>query len=182
INTQAQNHLKNEIEICGIPECPNENATHLALLLAKKIGVEVSDQDIDWTSRAGPRVLSAVNATGNARKYPRPIVVRLLRRSKRDEFLKASKSRRNITSTDLNLPGPAQKVFINERLTQRNRLLFRECRIQTKQLGYEFCWCNNGTIYVRAREGKSASAIRNHEDLERLTNKPKTTSNNTTLL
>ncbi|XP_046976966.1 uncharacterized protein LOC124543017 [Vanessa cardui] len=181
MNAQTVNHLKNEIELCGIPELPSENATHIALHLAKEIGVELSDQDIDWTSRAGPRILPSDKSTGNARKHPRPIVVRLLQRSKRDEIIKASKTRRNITSTDLGLPGPAQKVFINERLTQGNRLFFRECRTQSKRMGYNFCWCNNGVIYVREREGKSAIVVRNYEDLERLINKKKKTAGETTI-
>ncbi|XP_069361817.1 uncharacterized protein [Maniola hyperantus] len=182
INIQAQNNIKNEIEICGIPECNNENTTHIALVLSNKIGVELKEQDIDWSARVGPRILSAVDSTGNARKHPRPIVVRLLRRIKRDEMLKGSKTRRNITSTDLNLSGPAQKVFVNERLTARNRHLFRQCRTQTKQMGYDFCWCSNGSIYVRQREGKAAIVIRSNEDLDRLINKNKSAPNDTTLL
>ncbi|XP_047543805.1 uncharacterized protein LOC125075962 [Vanessa atalanta] len=179
MNAQAVNHLKKEIELCGIPELPSENATQITLHLAQEIGVELSDQDIDWTTRAGPRILPSDKSTGNARKHSRPIVVRLLRRSKRDEIIKASKTRRNITSSDLGLPGPAQKVFINERLTQLNRLFFRECRTQSKRVGYNFCWCNNGIIYVREREGKAAIVVQSYEDLERLINKKKNTADDT---
>lgn len=171
LDIQAQNNLKNEIEICGIPESPNENTTHMVLLFAQKIGVDLTEQGIDWSTRVGPRTLSAVNAEGNARKHPRPIVVRLLRRNKRDEILKGSKTRRNVTSTDLNLPGPTQKIFTNERLTTKNRMLFRECRTQAKQLEYDYCWCQSGIIYMRKKQGKPATAIRSTADLERLVTK-----------
>ncbi|XP_034828788.2 uncharacterized protein [Maniola hyperantus] len=171
VDMQAQDCLKNEVEICGASECPGENTTHIMMLLAKKIGVDLSEQEIDWSTRVGPRILTATSATGNARKQPRPIVVRLLRRAKRDEIIKAIKVRRNVTSTDLNLSGPAEKIFVNERLTSKNRLLFRESRMQAKQMGFAFCWCKGGTIYVRQREGKPAVAIRNNEDLNRLVSK-----------
>ncbi|CAB3245040.1 unnamed protein product [Arctia plantaginis] len=114
------------MKLAGIPECNNENLQHIALLAAKKIGVDLSDCYIDWVTRVGPRVQRGTTITENDTTFPRPIVMRLLRRNKRDQLIKASKSRRNVTSSDLDVPGKSYKVFYNERLTKENRMLFRK--------------------------------------------------------
>lgn len=93
--------------------------------------------------------------------------MRLLRRSKRDQIIRASKSHRNIKTSDLELPGEPSRVFINERLTKQNRALFWDARSRAKNLGW-FCWVNQGTIYVRESEGKPAQAIRSPGDLDRV--------------
>lgn len=169
INSQAQAHLQNEIEIVGVPEYTAENLNHILLVAAKKMGVQLEDSDLDWVTRVGPRrppVTTALPEDGA--RMPRPIVVRLLRRSKRNQFLGAVKSRRNISSTDLEVAGVPRKVFFNERLTKENRVLFRDTRFRAKEHGYAFCWCSHGIIYVRQRDGKSAMPIRSHKDLDRL--------------
>ncbi|XP_063547569.1 uncharacterized protein LOC134755021 [Cydia strobilella] len=163
INMQAQTHLKNEVEIIGIPETSNENLQHTILLAARKMGVELSEQDVDWVQRVGPR-----RAVAPENNFARPVVVRLLRRAKRDQILKASKSRRNITSNDLDVEGPARKIFYNERLTKENRRLFREARETSTRAGYKFCWCHQGTIYMRRKEGTAAVPIRKKEDLHKI--------------
>lgn len=169
LNTQAQYNLRNEVEIAGIPENISENLCHTVLLAAKKVGVELADTDLDWVSRVGPRRPPVTTTLPeDSVTIPRPVVVRLLRRSKRDTLLRATKTRKNLTSADLDVPGNPRKVFFNERLTKENRVLFRDARQRSKQLGYSFCWCSQGTIYVRQQEGKAALLIRSSKELDRL--------------
>ncbi|KOB74271.1 Uncharacterized protein OBRU01_04557 [Operophtera brumata] len=169
LKAQAQVNLRNEIEIVGIPENSSEHLHHTVLVAAKKMGVELEDRDLDWVSRVGPRRPPVtVTLPEDGARMPRPVVVRLLRRSKRDQFLKATKSRRNTSSADLEVAGVSQKVFFNERLTKENRVLFRDARSRAKQHGYAFCWCSQGAIFVRQREGKAAMPIPSHNDLDRL--------------
>ncbi|CAH2230212.1 uncharacterized protein LOC120636863 [Pararge aegeria] len=164
LNAQNQNHLRNELELSGVPETSNENIHHIALLAARKLGVELDDRDIDWVSRVGPRG-KPTTATDGKTKFSRPVVVRLLRRAKRDEIIKAAKTRRNITSADIEIPGESHKIYYNERLTKPNRELFREARKKTKELGFSHCWCSQGTIFIRQYEGKPARSVRNQDDL-----------------
>ncbi|CAG9114232.1 unnamed protein product [Plutella xylostella] len=138
LNTQEQLSLRNEIEICGIPEFESENLIH--------------------TSK--PDAAAAAE--------PRPVVARLLRNNKRDEILHASKVRRNLSTGDIGLGGTARKVYFNERLTKVNRHLFREARNRSKQSGYKFCWVKNGSIYVRREDQKYPKLIRNTNDLEQI--------------
>lgn len=165
LNSQAQGQLRNEIEIAGIHENKNENLHHIVLLTMQKIGVEVGDSDIDWVTRAGPRFHSAPE---NEVRAPRPLVVRFMRRSKRDLILRASKSRKNIMSNDLDIQGPPRRVYLNERLTRENRMLFRETRNRAKMHGYAFCWCNQGAVYVRQREGHAALHVPSLRNLDNI--------------
>lgn len=165
---QAQLNLRNEIEIVGIPEEASENIINIVLVAARKIGAELESKDIDWATRVGPRrspVAAALPEDGA--RLPRPIVVRFLRRSKRDHILKTSKSGKNITSADLGVAGVSRRAYFNERLTKENRVLFRDTRLRAKEHGYTFCWCSQGTIYVRQREGNSALPISSHRSLDR---------------
>lgn len=165
-NAQEQYSLKNELELAGIPESESENLCHIAMVVAKKIGVELTDSDIDDVSRAGPKLSWSAKISQND-KLPRPIVLKLLRRTKREEITKAAKARRNLTTEDV-IPGSPKKIFINERLTKANRILFREARQRAQQYKFRFCWVRNGSIYVREDEfdKKQAILIRSTADLD----------------
>lgn len=167
---QAQAQLQNEIEIAGVPENTSENLHHIVLVAAKKIGVELQEGDLDWVTRVGPRRPPVTTALPeDAARMPRPVVVRFLRRTKRNQFLKASKARKNISSADLDVAGSmARKVFFNERLTKDNRVLFRDTRLRAKEHGYAFCWCSQGIIYVRQRDGNAAIPVPSHTELDRM--------------
>ncbi|XP_073957473.1 uncharacterized protein [Choristoneura fumiferana] len=166
VNSQAQASLRNDIEIQGLNEAPNENTHHIILTAAAKIGVSLKDEDLDFVSRVGPplsRGKDQIKKTPGSRS--RILVVRFLRQHKRDEFLKAAKARRNLTSAVLGVGGPASNIFCNERLTKVNRELFRGARLRKSSAGYKYCWTRNGTVLVRKCEGSQAIAIRNHADL-----------------
>lgn len=166
LNSQAQQMLRNEVELTGIPEELNENPHHILMTTAVKAGLQLLETDVDFVARAGPRRRDNEN-----RNVSRPLVIRFTRRAKRDEFHKAVKSRR-LSSNDLEIKGPSQKIFANERLTHANRVLFRDARMRAKAAGYKYCWTYNGSIYIRKREGRGkgteAIPIRCNDDLDRL--------------
>ncbi|KAJ8733430.1 hypothetical protein PYW08_001728 [Mythimna loreyi] len=164
LNAQAQSSLKNELEIAGVNEIKNENPFHIVCVLAHKIGVSLEEQDLDFVSRAGPR---RQHLKDSAETPPRTLAVRFVRRYKRDEFLKAAKTRRTLTSTDIEIAGTTRNVYVNERLSQGNRQLFRATKLRAREHGYHFCWVKNGAILIRKQEGNPAIRIQNTEDLER---------------
>lgn len=163
INAQEQVNLRNELEIAGIPEIESENPYHLAITTAKKLGVDLLDTDIDFVHRTGPKKKPFEDKS----RLPRTIALRLIRQSKRDELVKAAKSRRNLSSENL-APGPVSKVYVNERLTKANRLLFRESRKRATHHNFRFCWISNGRIHVRQAERKPAIQIKSYEDLDKV--------------
>ncbi|KAI5651886.1 hypothetical protein NE865_00223 [Phthorimaea operculella] len=163
---QEQYNVRNELEVVGIPEQNNENLTHIILLSSKKLGVELQAADIDEVRRVGTKQHEA----GPAKKsLPRPIVVKLLRKSKRDEMVAASVVRKNLTTEGI-VTGTADRIYLNERLSASNRKLFREARIRSKLHNFKHCWVRNGVIYVRkftnTKDRKcQAFSIRSEEDL-----------------
>lgn len=166
---QNQMSLKNELEISGITETKGENPISLVLFTASKVGVDLSETDIEDAARVGPRrSISMSDADNGTRPYQRPLVVRFLRKAKRDEYYKAIKSRRNLNNGDIIVGGRDQKIFVNERLTKENRMLFRETRLKSRQAKFKYCWTRNGSIYVCKYEGGKAIHVRNWDDIDRL--------------
>lgn len=165
INDQEQQNLTNEMEIAGVEEHDNENLNHTILLISKKIGVDLVDSDLDFVMRVGLKRVKNPKPLPTENAMPRPIVVKLLRRSKRDEFIRAAKGRRNLTTEEIT-KGPATKIYVNERLTKYKRFLFRETRKRAQQYSYKYCWVRNGAIYVRKEEKMPAILIRTPVDLD----------------
>lgn len=162
LNAQEQSNIRNELEIIGVPEAESENLQHLALVLASRVGVDLVTADIDCVARVGSKRPQSVT---NKEWMPRPIVIKLLRRSKRDEILQASKTRRNLTS-EIVAQGTAQNLYFNERLTKANRVLFKESRMRAQQCNFRYCWVRNGSIYLRQSEKKPAILIQSQLDLD----------------
>lgn len=165
VNSHEQLMLKNEVDVIGVPETRHESLSHTIKVISNKIGVAVTDVELDSVIRAGPKNTTKPNAI-------RPIVVRFLRKEKRDEFVMAAKTRKNITSKDVTPDSPEHTIYINERLTKLNRYLFREARLRSKEANFKYCWTKNGLIYVRQREGKAAILIRTEADLDNVFNPP----------
>lgn len=173
LSSRAQSNLKNEIEISGISEIKDENSLHIIRVTAQKIGIDIDGSDLDYAMRVGPRRPGNGELTSGLSKQPRPLVVRFVHRHKREEFLRAAKTRRNLHSADIGIEGQSRKLYFNERLTQENRHLFRSARQGAAEADFKFCWCKNGTIYLRRQEGSPAIAVKSPEDLERILRPPR---------
>ncbi|KAI5635438.1 hypothetical protein NE865_11811 [Phthorimaea operculella] len=177
LNSREQSSLRNELEIAGIIECANENLHHVVMVTARKIGIALEESDIDWVMRVGPKPKITLTTEQNPsvqentdRDGPRtrPVVVRFTRKARRDDFLRCSKTRKDLTNQDIEVGNSTMKIYINERLTKDNRQLFRAARHRAHEAGYKHCWTNNGSIYVRKADGKfyPALQIRSVSDLD----------------
>ncbi|CAH1636266.1 unnamed protein product [Spodoptera littoralis] len=166
INDRDQELLANDVQISNITEVSGENPINTAMLLASKIGVKIKPRDIVSAERVGGRRIGATQSTGPVETRPRFLVVRLARRDLRDELLEAARVRRGMTTADLELPGPATRFYINERLTKVNRELFRRAREAGGSRGWQFIWSKKGRIFARNKPGDSAYHIRCEADLQ----------------
>lgn len=167
LSVLEQSSLINEIEVHGVPEQNAENLTHILLTMSQKLNVDLQETDIDVISRAGPKPKPGTDSA-----KLRPIVVKLTRKAKRDELLKAAKLRKNLTSENIVTAAPS-KIYLNERVTKEKRLLFRDARAKARANGFRFCWLRNGNIYVRKSESGpnghfAAIRIQSNEDLDKL--------------
>lgn len=110
INERDQELLINDVEISGIPEYAAESLPHIVTALASKLGVNIGEQDIVSTKRAGP----AQDSEGPTPARPRSLVVRLARRAMRDALLQAARVRRGATTEGTGLPGAPRRFYVNE--------------------------------------------------------------------
>ncbi|KAJ2941082.1 hypothetical protein O0L34_g10314 [Tuta absoluta] len=191
LNERDQVLLLNDVEISGIPENEGESITHIVTLVAKKLNVNFTVQDIVSAERAG-RTSSQVHGSDpgkssvlhdgqqsggagaavhgqNQVPRPRPIVVRFARRTVRDELLKQARVRRGVTTEGLGLPPHSYKnIYINERLTKFNRQLFGKARETAKLLGWRFSWTRDGKVFVRRTDTSKVHRLRCTNDIERV--------------
>lgn len=168
INDRDQQLLRNDIEITNLPETNNEQLTHVVKLVATKLNIVLEDRDIISVRRVGARHLNATSSAGPVEARARPVVARFARSDLRDEFLRSARVRRGADTSDFGATMPLAKFYINERLTQLNRQLFRRAREAAQQRGWKYTWTKNGRILTRRKEGDQASIIRNEDDLSRV--------------
>ncbi|KAI5639495.1 hypothetical protein NE865_07995 [Phthorimaea operculella] len=191
LNERDQALLLNDVEISGIPENEGQSITHIVTLVAKKLNVTLTEQDIVSAERVG-RMTSHVSSSDRAETValqggqqnggagaagdgqhqvprPRPIVVRFARRATRDELLKQARVRRGATTEGLGLPPHSYKnIYINERLTKFNRQLFGKARDTAKLQGWRFSWTRDGKVFVRRMDTSKVHRLRCIDDIGRI--------------
>ncbi|CAG9118478.1 unnamed protein product [Plutella xylostella] len=89
--------LGNDVEVSNLPEENGENATHMIMAVATKLGVTLRESDIVSAERVGARRRApgeGGDAGAGAAGRPRPLVVRFTRRAVKDELTAAARVRR----------------------------------------------------------------------------------------
>ncbi|XP_045498206.1 uncharacterized protein LOC123696191 [Colias croceus] len=177
LNERDQVSLLNDVEVYGIPEFEGESATHIAITLAKKLGITLEERDIVCARRIGPKRRSITTGVSNDSSRlivdkdrptrTRPITISFARRSLRDELLKNARVRRGTSTSDLGLPNhDVKRVHLHERLTHKNRVIFGKARALAKTKQWRFIWTRDGKIYARQSDSSNVYAIRSEEDIE----------------
>ena len=161
INNIEQYSRRECLEIRGVPVQSGDNTNEIISNIGEQIGVDIRDDDISISHR-----LAADNRnTNSSKRYP-AIIVKFFRRTVRDQFYKARKNLRNISSRDIGITRLAEsKIYISESLSQRNKKLFNKCLEAKKQLNYKFIWTMNGKIYLRKDECSPSICVANTSDI-----------------
>ena len=168
LDEREQLSLLNDVDISGVPMFEGESVTHIVMSVATKLGVSLEERDIVSAGRVG-----IIRKQDGSKDHvrPLPISVKLARRSLKDNLLKNARVRRGATTADLGLPNhEPQSIYINERLTKKNRILFGKTREAARVADWKFAWTKEGRILVR-RTSSSVSPvlqIRSKQDIERI--------------
>ncbi|XP_045455601.1 uncharacterized protein LOC123665333 [Melitaea cinxia] len=157
LNERDQEALLSDLDIGHLPEDKGVSATHEVTVLAARLGVALEARDVVFAERVG-----AAPAPGRAPGRPRRLVVRLARRGLRDELLRAARVRRGLAADG------GARVFVNERLTRRNRVLFHRVREECGRLKWRYCWTKRGRIFARRMDGGPVYQFRSEDDLSRV--------------
>lgn len=170
LSTKEQRSLRKDVEITGLTEHKGENLQHILNVLSTKLSVELDPRDVDDVRRVG---LFGGGEGGEAR--PRPVVLTFTRRAPRDHMIHAARVRRGLTSDSLDIAGTSRRVFINERLTKENRILFSKARSLGAKLGFKYVWTKNGRILMRRSDTSSVVRVESESILDNLAGNSKPT-------
>ncbi|CAG9575295.1 unnamed protein product [Danaus chrysippus] len=164
LSRREQESMLNDIQISGLPEQQGENLMHLCQVITNKIGTEIDALDVVSAERVGPRRSVALNGE---QARPRPVVVRLARRTLRNDIIQAARVRRVIDTSGI-MEGAPKRIYINERLTATNRQLFHRAKEEGKKCGWRYIWSRDGKIYVRREPGSSTHRIWSDNDINKI--------------
>ncbi|CAG9795230.1 unnamed protein product [Diatraea saccharalis] len=178
LNTRDQELLSSDINITGIPERSGENIMSIIRVMAVKLGVDLDDRDVTRVERVGSTRRDRVSGGGEssasggdfdvADHRPRTVAVRFARQTVREQWLRAARVRRVLTSGDLEIPGPTRRIYVNERLTRLNARLFYLARQAGLRCQWKYVWTRNGRILARKTDGQKIVQIRSECDVARV--------------
>lgn len=156
LDDRDQMLLLNDVELSGVPEGNEQNLDQIVIACAAKVGVQLHERELVSCRRVG--------GVRKANARPRPIVVRLTRPDVRTQLLRAARDRSG--SRTMEEHGSSFTYFINERLTKKNRDLYRLARQAGKRCGWKFVWTRDGRIYARREHGTLVHRISTEKDVE----------------
>ena len=107
--------------------------------VGKLLGVDITENDISVSHRM-PQSQKHKGKPG-----PPAIIVKFARRDVKDNFYRARKQLKDLTTRDLGY-SEKNKIYLAESLTERNRMLFKDC-LKVKegygvQVHLDFKWKN----------------------------------------
>ncbi|XP_072932667.1 uncharacterized protein [Epargyreus clarus] len=167
LNDRDQASYLTDIEIANVEEIKGENPLNIVTLLATKIGVPLEERDVVSATRTGVRHHHD-NVSGAEKLRPRPLVVRLARRTVRDQLLRAARVRRGADTAGLIAGAEPRRFYVNERLTRTNRQLFYKVREEGRRKGWRYMWTRDGCIYARRDSNTPRLRIRTDEDINKI--------------
>jgi len=150
-----QYSYRDDLEIKGVPVLSRENCSEIVKKIAIASDIQISPHDISTSHRAF---------------HPRPgqsrtpsIIVRFVRRDKRDEILHACRAKRLNTSC-LGMNNGAQ-IFVNEHLTPLTKRLFFLASERKRERNWKFIWTSQCKVLLRKQDGGPVSHIASEQDL-----------------
>lgn len=151
------------LEIYGIPEKSGENLLKISERIGEFIECAIEADDVD----------SIFRANSSAPGQPKPVIVKLTTRKKKEAILAAAKIKRLAQSRvnsapGLSIEGISNKLFINEHLTAHTKTILKQAKDMAKQKNYKFVWVRNGTIYARKVDNSRVLTISNENDLKKI--------------
>lgn len=156
------------LEIRNVPKICNTETRQYLRDTVKKISstlsVNVDDMDI--------RDVFRVNA---GKEKDKPIVVDFNTAMKKEDFLRGfrtyNKFNKNnkFSTTQFGIQGVSRTVYMSEYLTSRAKKLHYLARDFAKSNSYDFCWTQNGSVFLRKKEGTPSIKIKCENDFPRTT-------------
>lgn len=159
LNDLQKQHIKNKVEIRGIPREEKEDLqTMMSTLYANLKLAPVTDM---------------IQVYRKGKKHSL-FVIDFKTLSDKEVLLKAAKTfnKENqdfkLNSSHLGYNGNKQPVYISESLTPMSRKILGMARALVKEGHYKYCWTSRGNVLIRKKDGESALILRSCAQLDAL--------------
>lgn len=151
---------KNNVEIHGIEllgeEEDEKTLDAVVENLATKLKITYNKADTE-----------AIHRVKTKEKTNRPPIILVRFMNRRNAELWLSKKKTGIESREVvgDEGTSTTKIYINENLSREQKELFWQARVRGKQLGMQYVWVKNATIFMRKEEKSPIFKITKIEDL-----------------
>ena len=145
---------RDNLEFHGIPQIQNENTNFIIKSMAKKLNIDLKDEDISTSHR--------LPSTSNNHPI---IVARFTSRDIRNNIYQKRKNLIGVRNFEI---AGMEKLYINENLTPRRRKLFSMAHKKKTELKYSFLWTKNGNIFMRKNNASEKIKISCEDDIDKL--------------
>lgn len=158
---ETQQYLRRDcLEVTGVPMRAQDNPNQIVKEIGSLIGVEIDDSDI-----------AIAHKLPNTRKVKNRLIVKFLRREKREEVYKKRKNLVGKNSSHLPLVAESNnsensKIYINESLTNYRKRLFGRIKEYKRANNVKYLWTSNGKIMLKMNDMSPTQVFVTHEEFE----------------
>ena len=158
---ETQQYLRRDcLEVTGVPMRAQDNPNQIVKEIGSLIGVEIDDSDI-----------AIAHKLPNTRKVKNRLIVKFLRREKREEVYKKRKNLVGKNSSHLPLVAESNnsensKIYINESLTNYRKRLFGRIKEYKRANNVKYLWTSNGKIMLKINDMSPTQVFVTHEEFE----------------
>ena len=150
----------NNVEIKGIPQSRNENLFEVVAKIGQKINYPISKTQINFLARVPTR----------EKDHTKPIIVGFCNRYVKEDFIAAARYESKTTSlitSHIGLPGNG-KIFINDHLTLRNKMLLSKTKKAAGETDFRYVWVKHAKIHARKTDSSPVLIIKTEKDLGKI--------------
>lgn len=159
-NNKDQWSRINNIEIKGVPQTSNENLFDIVTKISAKVNYPISKNHINFITRVPTSEKDRI----------KPIIVCFCQRYVKEDFVAAARHEMKtsiITPAKIGLNGN-QKIFVNDHLTIRNKMLLSKTKRSAAEAGFRYVWVKNTKIYARKDDTSPIVIIKTEKDLKKI--------------
>ncbi|XP_050667237.1 uncharacterized protein LOC126966964 [Leptidea sinapis] len=147
----------NNVEIKGVPITDKENLFDVVNKIGNKISCPVSKDQINFVHRVH-------TGTNNVKN----IVLSFTNRYSKENFVAAARSVKDrLTPQDIEISGSG-KIFVNDHLTTRNKMLLTKTKALASQHNFQFVWVKHSRIFVRRDSTSKSFTIQREQDIQKI--------------
>lgn len=165
-----QSQLANNLEICGVDVCENDDVLQITSDIATRI--ECSPRDIleVYRKTTRPRQAQGPAAAGHQRQplHPPTIMVQL-RTGCRSRWLEAAKNKKTTTAEGPRTGALGPKIYFREPLTPYISYLLWKAKTELKSTELcKYVWVKDGQVLARKSEKEKIIPIRSETDIDKI--------------